>query len=747
MKTIRPVAWLCCLLILLGGVPAGASGETEGAISLQSFADKRIGIMTGTVHDAYVKEYLPNAQRLYFSSVGDAVTALVSGTIDAFSCENQQVWPLIAENPQLTYLDEPMAYMPTAFVFAKSDSGKALCDQMDAFLEKLEAEGTLSALQDKWMSVGAGDYDLDMNGLDGNARTLSFATSCTGKPSVYYYNGKPTGYEVELALMFCREYGYNMDIQLVDFAGIIPGVTTGKYDFAADSISVTEERKQSVNFSKPDYECAAVLVYRREDGSADEGITSVAQLNQKGRKLGIVTGMAVEDCYAGAAPLADIKYFNQLSDMLFALSVGQIDGFAMDTPMIRYIAATNPGVRMVNEEVGPFFDHAFILGESEFDQTLRVQLNEYIARIIEDGTLDALEALWLSPEGADTVIDYPAEGKNGTVRVATETGAPPMSFISNGKIAGLDMDILAHFCREYGYAIEVNDMAFASLLTSVSSGRCDIAGAFFSITEERKETAIFSDAYTHCGMSFAVREPVEESGFWDRLAYSFHRTFIREARWKLIVQGIGVTVLISVCSVILGTILGFGLCLARMNGNRAANGVISVYIRILQGTPVLVLLMILYYIIFAKTGMSGELVAIIAFALNFAAYSCEIFRSGIESIDRGQMDAALAIGMKKSSAFFKIVLPQAAARFLPVYKGEFISLVKMTSVVGYIAVQDLTKMSDIIRSRTYEAFFPLISTAVIYFILSALLTTLLKAVETRIGPRRSARILKGVKLS
>ena len=123
-----------------------------------------------------------------------------------------------------------------------------------------------------------------------------------------------------------------------------------------------------------------------------------------------------------------------------------------------------------------------------------------------------------------------------------------------------------------------------------------------------------------------------------------------------------------------------------------------------------------------------------------------MIRTGIQSVDRGQTEAALALGYTRTRAFLQIVMPQAARQFLPVFKGEFISLIKMTSVVGYIAVQDLTKMSDIIRSRTYEAFFPLISTAVIYFIIAWLLTSLLKPIERRVQPNRKNRSIKGVNL-
>jgi polar amino acid transport system substrate-binding protein len=122
--------------------------------------------------------------------------------------------------------------------------------------------------------------------------------------------------------------------------------------------------------------------------------------------------------------------------------------------------------------------------------------------------------------------------------------------------------------------------------------------------------------------------------------------------------------------------------------------------------------------------------------MNFGAYVSEMIRTGILAVDKGQMEAALALGYTKPHAFMKIVLPQAARHFLPVYQGEFISMVKMTSVVGYIAIQDLTKASDIIRSRTFEAFFPLITTAVIYFIIAWLLTRVLTMLQNRLDPRR-----------
>jgi len=172
------------------------------------------------------------------------------------------------------------------------------------------------------------------------------------------------------------------------------------------------------------------------------------------------------------------------------------------------------------------------------------------------------------------------------------------------------------------------------------------------------------------------------------------------------------------------------------------NGLIlpaKVYISILRGIPVLVLLMLTFYVIFASVNISPVLVAVLAFGMNFAAYVSEMFRAGIETVDKGQSEAGIAMGFTRTQTFGFIVLPQMIQRILPVYKGEFISLVKMTSIVGYIAVQDLTKASDIIRSRTFDAFFPLIMVTVLYFVIAWGLMQGLKYLERHTDPKLARR--------
>ena len=167
--------------------------------------------------------------------------------------------------------------------------------------------------------------------------------------------------------------------------------------------------------------------------------------------------------------------------------------------------------------------------------------------------------------------------------------------------------------------------------------------------------------------------------------------------------------------------LGGFICFLRTRKNSLCAAFGSLYIRVFRGVPLLVSLLVLCYIVFKGSGLSAFWVSGVAFTLDFSAYCAEIFRSGIEAVPRGQARAARALGFRPVHAFRKVVWPQALIHIIPVYSGQVITMVKMTSIAGYISVEDLTKASDIIRSRTYEAFFPLFLTAIIYFLLSAVI--------------------------
>ena len=186
--------------------------------------------------------------------------------------------------------------------------------------------------------------------------------------------------------------------------------------------------------------------------------------------------------------------------------------------------------------------------------------------------------------------------------------------------------------------------------------------------------------------------------------------------------------------------------MACRHGNKIANGITNFMMWLIHGMPTVLLLMILYYVIFGSSRLSGMWVSVVGFSLMFATSMIDMMRVGYNAIGKGQYEASTALGYSDKQSFFQILLPQAAHHFLPIYSNEVVTLIKETSVVGYIAVLDLTKISDLVRSRTYEAFFALILTAVIYFVISAILIRVVRAIQKRIDPRRRSdrKILEGI---
>lgn len=214
----------------------------------------------------------------------------------------------------------------------------------------------------------------------------------------------------------------------------------------------------------------------------------------------------------------------------------------------------------------------------------------------------------------------------------------------------------------------------------------------------------------------------------------FIQNFVAEDRWRYITDGLGVTLKVTIAAVVLGIVLGFVIAIVRsthdMTGKlKVANFICRVYLTVIRGTPVVVQLLIIYFVIFASVNIDKVVVAIIAFGINSGAYVAEIVRSGIMSIDKGQFEAGRSLGFNYAQTMIFIIIPQAFKNIFPALGNEFIVLLKETSVSGYIAMQDLTKGGDIIRSRTYDAFMPLIAVALIYLVLVMLLEFVFNKME------------------
>lgn len=222
------------------------------------------------------------------------------------------------------------------------------------------------------------------------------------------------------------------------------------------------------------------------------------------------------------------------------------------------------------------------------------------------------------------------------------------------------------------------------------------------------------------------------SAWWNSVVEKFIFCFIDDSRYMLFVKGFGVTIQTSLLASLLGVIIGLLIAFCALSGSKPARVFAKTYTDIIRGTPSVTQLMIIYFVIFATVPLPKWIIASFAFAINSGAYVSEIIRGGILSVDKGQTEAGRSLGLNGRQTMIDIVIPQAVKNIFPALCNEFIVLIKETAIVGYVGLMDLQKAGDFIKSATFEAFMPLIATAVIYFVLIKILTILFGRLETNL---------------
>jgi len=212
----------------------------------------------------------------------------------------------------------------------------------------------------------------------------------------------------------------------------------------------------------------------------------------------------------------------------------------------------------------------------------------------------------------------------------------------------------------------------------------------------------------------------------------FYKCFIREDRYKLLLDGIGVTIKISLLAVFIGILIGMLIAMCNLSKRKLPRVFGGIYTDVIRGTPSVTHLIIIYFVIFATVNLDKWIIAAIAFGINSGAYVSEIIRGGILSVDHGQTEAGRSLGLNGFQTMTRIVIPQAVKNIFPALCNEFIVLIKETAIVGYVGLMDIQKAGDFIKSATFEAFMPLVGTAVIYYVLIKILTLLLRQIEKQL---------------
>ena len=493
--------------------------------------------------------------------------------------------------------------------------------------------------------------------------------------------------------------------------------------------------------------CLAVFIVAGCSGKTNpiekQEYTSIQELN--GKRIGIITGASYEGDVQKELPDSKLLQTANYADAIVAMESGKMDACITEEPISVYQMKEHEGLGKLPGYLTEY-DYAFMLSNENVE--LAEEINEAIREMKEDGTIDRLKEEWMNP---DREKEIKSTAKNplpkGVLRVATSADAPPFSYIENNEVVGFDIELISQIAEKLGYEVEIKTMAFSGVVPSIQTGKADIAVGGLSITLDLPELVAFSEPVFHSGTVVLTDQglSVQKTGFWEDLKESFVRTFITEARWKLIGKGLMITLFLSGLSAVFGSLLGFVFSFALCSKNkRVRNGAAGIS-KILEGIPLVVLLMLLYYVIFKRIDISAIGVGVIGFTIDFANTTAGLLKSGIATVDAGQSEAAVAMGYSRWNVFFKIVFPQAVRNVFSQYEDAVVGLIKNTSVIGYIAVEDLTMASDMIRGRTYDAFFPLIATAVLYFIIAHAFVFLLKRVDIHLDPKRRKRAIKGVR--
>lgn len=324
-----------------------------------------------------------------------------------------------------------------------------------------------------------------------------------------------------------------------------------------------------------------------------------------------------------------------------------------------------------------------------------------------------------------------------------QDGALAVASLVTGKIHAVVLDSAPaeeHVARNKGISILPTALVSEEYAMAISKSRPELLAMFNRTMAEMKADGTMDTIWARYldkdGKPLAVPAVVaeEEKGMWDRLVDSFEVNFVKDDRWHYLVDGFLITIEISACAVLMGLCIGFLVAVIRSAHDQTGrykvlNFLCHIYLTVVRGTPVVVQLLIIYFVIFGSVDVSKVLVAIVAFGVNSGAYVAEIIRSGIMAVDSGQMEAGRSLGLSYGTTMRSVILPQAFKNVLPALGNEFIVLLKETSVCGYIALQDLTKGGDIIRSQTYDAFLPLIAVALTYLVVVVCLSQLLKKLE------------------
>ena len=438
------------------------------------------------------------------------------------------------------------------------------------------------------------------------------------------------------------------------------------------------------------------------------------------------------------------KYYSEMSEMLTALKQGRIAACCLDKPVASIAVTRNEGLAIMPENAG-LDANAVALPKGS---PLTNKVSEIVTKLVNDGTMEQLELEWCSsPNGERSLPERNWNTSNGTLVCAVDDATEPMSYRNeNGDLVGLEVELAHIIAARLGYKLELVPMSFDAVMSSLHTSSVDMAIAGISITDERSEDLDLSPAYRSAVVTLVTPDMAYQDGnLFVYIVNSINASFMQYGHGTMLLSGLLVTLLLAAISVSLGIVLGQLLCIlilylsnpTNKNSLAGRKGPLAVLRRValaacvaleklLQEIPLVILLLVLRYVVFDFSTFPGVAVAVVGLSATLAAGVSSSTRECVESVGRQPWEVALSLGYSERQALRYVILPLARKNYIPEIYAAIAQTVFDTSVVGLIAVHDLTRMADLVRARTTEALPAMIFTAAVYLILSKLLKYVLK---------------------
>ncbi|MBP5230362.1 MAG: transporter substrate-binding domain-containing protein, partial [Clostridia bacterium] len=546
------------LLLLFVCMLSGCGNKTGEEIrSLEDLSRKglKIGVEFDLPEHEQLKRDYPDAAVVAYTDYHLGYEDVSNGRLDAYVYSRIEMEFAIENGVRgVRILDDSYCVHEIAVGLSPASRIPDLQVKINSFLSDISEDGTLDDMYSRWV-VRREETMPEIPKAESPSGTLRVGTTGILVPFTYYVGDRLNGYDIELAYRFAAWLNMDVEFRVYDFSGIVSAATSGDIDCIMSNLFKTEEIAETIPFSETLFTDDITAMVR---DTGEKTIQSLADLKQG--RVAILTGSNFAEHVLRALPDAELLYFNTLADEVNAVKNGKADAVAIDEPSARYIMAQDDEVTYLQDMLEPL-NYGFIFPKDS-GESLRDQFNEFLAEAREDGLLKELEEKWFDASDLSKIEladyrDLPAV--NGVLDLATMQN-PPFSFARNNLTGGYDIELFYLFCRKYGYALDVTDMPLDAVLSSVQSGKFNAACCGISITEERKESMLFSDPDYSGGTVLLVSRGGaggSGEGFFQSIGSSFYKTFIREDRWIMFLEGIGTTLLITVLSVLAGTLLGF----------------------------------------------------------------------------------------------------------------------------------------------------------------------------------------------